>query len=99
MASFLTEKTFYLLCGPLAGAAVGASTMAVMHQGSHPSAMEAEIACQEWKGEATMGTRLCFKEADTNQFSKRVPTPISCVTWKNLSKSEEIHERMCFMLA
>ena len=68
MTSFLTEKTFYLLCGPLAGAAVGASTMAVMHRGSHPSAMEAEIACQEWKGEATMGTRLCFKEADTNQF-------------------------------
>ena len=68
MASFLTEKTFYLLCGPLAGAAVGASTMAVMHRGTHPSVMEAEIACQEWKVEAKKGTRFCLKEADTNQF-------------------------------
>ena len=67
MPSFLTEKTFYLLCGPLAGAAVGASTMAVMDRGAHPSAMEAEIACQKWKEEAKEGTRLCFKEADTNQ--------------------------------
>ena len=47
---------------------MGASSMAVMHRGTHPSVMEAEIACQEWKGEAKKGTRLCLKEADTTQF-------------------------------
>ena len=67
MAPSLTEKTFYLLCGPLTRAAVGTSTMVVMDREAHSSAMEAEIACQEWKGEAKEGKRLCFKEADTSQ--------------------------------
>ena len=48
----LPERAFYLLFGPLVGAAVGAGTMAYMDRSNHGSQSEATVICQRWVEQA-----------------------------------------------
>ena len=56
----LPERAFYLLFGPLVGAAVGAGTMAYMDHGNHGSQMEANRSCQQWMNLQAGVSRHCI---------------------------------------
>ena len=60
-------SAFYLLFGPLVGAAVGAGTMAYMDRGNHGSQMEANRSCQQWMNQKAGISRHCIDDEPTRQ--------------------------------
>ena len=63
----LPERAFYLLFGPLVGAAVGAGTMAYMDRSNHGSQLEATVICRRWVEQARGVTRHCIDAEATRQ--------------------------------
>ena len=63
----LPEQAFYLLFGPLVGAAVGAGTMAYMDRSNHGSQSEATVTCRRWVEQARGETRHCIDDEATRQ--------------------------------
>ena len=63
----LPERAFYLLFGPLVGAAVGAGTMAYMDRSNHGSQSEATVICRRWVEQAPGVTRHCIDDEATRQ--------------------------------
>ena len=63
----LPERAFYLLFGPLVGAAVGAGSMAWMTSGNHGSQIEANVNCQRWLDQQGTVTRHCIDDEPTRQ--------------------------------
>jgi len=82
----LPERAFYLLFGPLVGAAVGAGTMAYMDRGNHGSQMEANRSCQQWMNQQAGVSRQCIDDEPTRQvLGWQAPEP-------NLSQQDVLED-------